>query len=146
MADKETQKILSPNMSPAKKVLLLQTIMTPGWKVVIEMANEACQVAAQDTIRLDPESEDYERVCVERQRRARNITEFSDLLMKSIHTHADSLRKVEQKEEDEAVGRVAEMFGIHPAQPPKKGEPADAIKRTFGIHPAKPKKSPEGKK
>ncbi len=95
--EKESQKILSPTLTQAKKVMLAQTIMTPGWKVVIVIANEACRVAMQDTIKLDPESEDYERVCVERQRRARNITEFSDLLMRSIHVHADAIRKVECK-------------------------------------------------
>src|SRR5258708_39731730 len=107
MANKETQTILSPDLTQAKKVMLTQVVMTPGWKVVIEIANEACRTAMQDTIKLDPESEDYERICVERQRRARNITEFSDDLMKSIHAHADSIRRVEQKEEDEAVERVA---------------------------------------
>lgn len=142
--EKESQKILSPTLTQAKKVMLAQTIMTPGWKVVIEIANEACRVAMQDTIKLDPESEDYERVCVERQRRARNITEFSDLLMRSIHVHADAIRRVEQQEEEEAVGRVQEMYnkhGIHPANPKEQGKPADAITRTFGISPAKPRKS-----
>lgn len=141
MAEKETRQILSPDLTQAEKVMLAQTIMTPGWKVVIKMANDACSVATKDTIKVAQEDPSYERIVVERQRRARNIIEFSDLLMESIHSHADSMRKVEQKEEDEAVERVANMFGIHPAQPPKKGVPADAIQRTFGIHPAKPKKS-----
>jgi hypothetical protein len=116
--EKESQKILSPTLTQAKKVMLAQTIMTPGWKVVIEIANEACRVAMQDTIKLDPESED--------------------------HVHADAIRKVEQQEEDEAVGRVQEMYnkhGIHPANPKEQGKPADAITRTFGISPAKPRKS-----
>src|SRR5208282_1630607 len=106
MAVKETQKILSPDLHITKKVMLAQVIGTPGWKVIIEIANEACRMAMQDTIKLDPESDDYERVVVERQRRARNITEFSDLLMRSIHEHADAVRKVEQKEDQEAVERV----------------------------------------
>jgi hypothetical protein len=138
---KEPQKILEPDLAQAKKVMLAQTIMTPGWKVVVEIANSACRSAMQDTIKLDPESEDYERVVIERQRRARNITEFSDLLMRSIHEHADSIRNAERKEEAEAVTRVADMFGIHPAKPEEKGKPTDAITRTFGIHPARPVKS-----
>jgi hypothetical protein len=147
MAEKQAPKILVPDLPQAKKVMLLQTTMTPGWKVIVEIANEACRQAMTDTIKLDPESEDYERVCVERQRRARNMTEFSDLLMRSIHTHADDVRRVEQKEDDEAVERVGAMFGIHPSQPQKDSTPANAIERTFGIHPAKPKKSPtQGKK
>src|SRR5258708_7056160 len=137
MANKETQTILSPDLTQAKKVMLTQVVMTPGWKVVIELANEACRTAMQDTIKLDPESADYERVCVERQRRARNITEFSEQFFRSIQSHADSIRKTEAAEDQEVVSRVGEMFGIHPSKP---GAPADAIKNVFGIHPARPKK------
>src|ERR1700676_4558706 len=134
---KDATTILLPDLTQAEKVMLTQVTLTPGWKVVIRVANEACLRATQDTIKLDPESADYERVCVERQRRARNITEFSDLFFRSIQTHADSIRKVESIEDSEVVSRVGEMFGIHPAKP---GAPADSIKNVFGIHPARPKK------
>jgi copper oxidase (laccase) domain-containing protein len=136
-ANKEKQTILSPDLTQSEKVSLTQVTLVPGWKTVIKIANEACLRATQDTIKLDPESEDYERVCVERQRRARNITEFSDLFFHSIQTHADSVRRVEATEEEDVASRVGEMFGIHPAKP---GAPADAIKNIFGIHPARPKK------
>jgi hypothetical protein len=148
MAQKEAVKILCEDLLPAEKAMLLQVINTPGWKVVEKIANAACLRATQDTIKLDPESEDYERVCVERQRRARNITEFSDLLMRSIYEHAKTIRIVEKKEEEAAVDRVASMFGIHSANPQDQGKSSDAIKRQFGIHPRRPKtvKSPaEGK-
>jgi len=134
---KEAATILSPDLTQAKKVMLTQTTLTPGWKVVIEIANEACLRFTQDIIRLDPESGDYERVSQTRTLRARFATEFSDSLFRSIQTHASSVRKVEDVEDTEAVYRVGEMFGIHPAKP---GAPADAIKNVFGIHPARPKK------
>jgi hypothetical protein len=137
MAIKEKQAILSPNLSQAKKASLLQVILSPGWKVVEEIANEACLRYTQDIIRLDPESEDYDRVSQTRTLRARNATEYSDLLLHSIVEHANSVRKVEAVETEEAVSRVGDMFGIHPAKP---GAPADAIKNVFGIHPARPKK------
>ncbi len=136
-AQKEKRTILSPNLTQAEKLLLAQTVSTPGWKVVVKIANEACARFTEDTIRLDPETEDYERIVVERQRRARNASEFSDDLMKSVHAHADSIRKVDVAEQEEAEKSVGEMFGIHPA---KKINPNDAIKNVFGIHPAKPKK------
>ncbi len=139
---KEAQTILSPDLTQAEKVMLTQVMLIPGWRVVIKIANEACLRATQDTIKLDPESADYERIVVERQRRARNITEFSDLFFRSIQTHVESIRKIEAEEEQEVVSRVAEQFGIHPAKP---GAPADAIKNVFGIHPARPKKKVEAK-
>jgi len=147
--EKEAQSILSPDLTQGEKVLVAQTVMTPGWKVIVKMANDACARFTQDIIKVDPESLDAEHVVSERQRRARIAIEFSDLLMRSIYEHADSIRRVDRKQEEEAVSRVAEMFGIHPAAPSDKGKaPTDAITRTFGIHPARPKakKSPaEGK-
>lgn len=140
--------VLSPEMTQAEKVLLAQTTMTPGWKVVVKMANDACARFTQDIIKVDPESEDAEHVVSERQRRARIAIEFSDLLMRSIYAHADSIRRAGKQEEEEAVNSVTAMFGMHPANPSDKGKSPDAITRTFGIHPARPKgkKSPaEGK-
>ena len=139
---KEKQTILSPDLSPTKKALLLQVILSPGWKVVEEIANEACLRFTQDIIRLDPESEDYERVAQTRTLRARNASEFSDLLFKSIVVHANSIRQTQAKEDREVVESVGAAFGIHPAKKAdSKADPAEAIKKTFGIHPARPKKS-----
>jgi hypothetical protein len=147
MAEKETQKILSPELTQAEKVMLAQTISTPGWKIIEKIAKAAIDRAAEETIQVSQESEDYERIVVERQRRARNIGEFSDLFILSILSHARSVLRAEQRENLQAVESVGAMFGIHPAKKEKKdGDPSDAIGRTFGIHPAKPKKSPEGKK
>lgn len=143
--EQKEQKILSPDLAPAKQVLLAQTVMTPGWKVVVEIANEACSRFTQDIIKVDPESPDAEHVVSERQRRARIAIEFSDLLMKSVYAHADAVRKAGVKEEVESVSAVAAMYGIHPAAAADKGKDPNnnAITRTFGIHPARPKvKSP----
>lgn len=149
MANQEKDaKVLSPDMTQAEKVLLAQTVMTPGWKVIVKMANDACGRFTQDIIKVDPESEDAEHVVSERQRRARIAIEFSDLLMKSIYAHADSIRRAGKQEEEEAVSSVAKMFGIHPANPSERGKSPDAITKVFGVHPARPKgkKSPaEGK-
>ncbi len=140
MAEKEALKILSPNLTLAERTYLVQTTATPGWKVVVKIVNEACAEALEHLGKLDPESEDYERVCAERQRRARHFSEFSTRVMTAVYAHADSVRKSNRREEEEVVDRVASMFGIHPANPKDQGKPGDAISRTFGIHPARPKK------
>jgi hypothetical protein len=134
---KETRKILCEDLSPVEKALLLQTSMTPGFKVIIKMANEACLRATQDSAKLDPEMPDYDRVALERVRRSRNISEFSDLLFQSIFAHADSVKRQEASEHEEAEQAVDSVFGIHSA---KVGESNDAVKKVFGIHSAKPKK------
>jgi hypothetical protein len=134
---KESKKILFEDLSQAKKVMLVQTAMTPGFKVIIEMANEACLRATQDIAKLDPESQDYERKALERARRARNISEFSDLLFASIYGHVESVKKQEASDDSKAEEAVNNRFGIHPAT---KEVSNDAVMKTFGIHPAKPVK------
>lgn len=135
--EKEVQSLLCDDLPQAKRVLLAQTKMTPGWKVVEEIANAACLRFQQDTFKVNPEDANADRKVVERQRRARNITEFSDLFFRSIYAHVESVTKREVEEEQEAVSAVGELYGIHSAI---KGEPLDAIKKTFGAFPARPKK------
>ena len=134
---KEARKILCENLPSVKKALLMQVAMTPGFKVVIELANDACLRATQDIAKLDPETNDYDRLVKERARRARNISEFCDLLFESVLSHADSVKMQEAQEHKEAEERVDSIFGIHPADP---NVPNDAVKKVFGVHPAKPKK------
>lgn len=139
---KEARKILCENLSPAKKALLMQLSMMPGFKVVIELANEACLRATQDITRLDPETNDYDRLVKERASRARNITQFSDLLFESVFSHADSVKTQAVQENREAEERVDNVFGIHPADP---SVPNDVVKKVFGVHPARPKKQNSSK-
>lgn len=136
--EKEIAKILGADLSLAEKTWLAHTVTTPGWQVVIKLANEAGFRAVQDISKLDPEGPDYERKVVERGRRARNINEAFDLLFRSLYAHKDSVIQQENKEKEVAEDAVANRFGIHSA---KKGEPIDAITKTFGIHPAKPPKA-----
>ena len=140
MADeKRAAELLMPNLNAAKKALLLQTSYTPGFQVVVEMANEAALQATKDISKLDPEGPDYERKVVERGRRARNISEGFDLLFKSIFAHADSLKQIEAREEQDAVDAVNKTLGIadsgiHLAKP---AEGIDAVTKTFGIYPSR---------
>jgi hypothetical protein len=135
--EKEIQSLLCDDLPQAERVMLAQTKMTPGWKIVEKIANAACLRFQQETFKVNPEDANADRKVVERQRRARNITEFSDLFFKSIYAHVNSIAQQEAGEEQEAVSAVGELYGIHSA---KKGEPLEAIKKTFGAFPARPKK------
>ena len=144
MADekKDTQRILREKLDIGKKTMLLQTSMTPGFQVLVEMANEAALRATQDISKLDPEGPDYERKVVERGRRARNISEGFDLLFKSVFAHVDSIKRREAQEDQDAKDAVAKTMGIansgiHLANPE---EGINALKKTFGAFPARPKK------
>jgi hypothetical protein len=142
MADDKKQKplLLEKELTLADCVALGQTMGTPGFEIVRRLYEAACQEAGNDSIRLDPERPDYERVLAVRAQRARNFNEIVEWVRLSALTHHDRVRKHVVEEETAAVDAVGATFGIHPAKPVKPGEKSDAIKNVFGIHPAKPKK------
>jgi hypothetical protein len=134
---KETRKILCEDLTPMEKALLLQTTLTPGFKVLVKMANAGSLRATQDIIKVDPELTDSDHVITERTKRARYMTESYDLLFQSAFEHADSVKRQEALEHEEAEQSVDSVFGIHAA---KAGESNDAVSKVFGVYPAKPKK------
>lgn len=131
--------LLGGELTVQEQAHLAQLKLLPCYPVLVKLLNAACLRATQDTIRLDPETEDYERKVTERTRRARCWTEFSDLIFSSIDYHEGVFKvgKEEEAEQKAAEDTPENIFGIHPANP---SESSDAIRKTFGIHPAKPKK------
>jgi len=140
MADDKKQKspLLERELTLADCVALGQTLGTPGFEIVRRLYEAACQEASNDSIRLDPERPDYERVLAVRAQRARNFNEIVEWVRLSALAHHDRVRKNAIKEDSAAVDAVGATFGIHPAKP---NEKSDAIKNVFGIHPAKPTKA-----
>lgn len=144
MATKQTQPkaertILAPDLSQAEQAMLAQVALLPGWKILVKILNDAGVRAMQDIVKLDPESEDYERVAVERQRRARYFSEFNGLIVDSVSAHTKAVRQLNTVDQAEEVDAAFEKFGIRNVN--KSKTPAEAIRNTFGIHPARPKKA-----
>ncbi len=140
--EKKNAELLLPNMSAADKAMLLQTVSTPGFQVIVKMANAAVLQVTQDISKLDPEGSDYERKVVERGRRARNISEGFDLLFRSVFAHKDSLRRIEDREEQDARDAVDKTLGVANSgiYLANSKEGIDAVTKTFGVHPARPVK------
>jgi hypothetical protein len=135
---RETQRLLGENLTEVKRVLMAQTAMTPGFKVIVEIANEACIRATQDILKVDPKKPDYNHILEVQALRARYWSEFSDLLFKSIYAHVDAIDSAKQIEQ-EAEGEDAPP-NIHGIYPSAGGTSADAIRKTFGIHTRAPRK------
>lgn len=138
--DKQKFLLLEKELTLADCVALGQTIGTPGFEIVRRLYEAACQAAANDQIKLDPEKDGYERVLAVRAQRARNFNEIVEWVRVSALTHHDRVRKNAIAQDEAAVDAVGATFGIHPAKP-KTGRESNAIENVFGIHPAKPKKT-----
>ena len=122
MAIKNETPLLADELSTPERVMLGQTTTHGGYKIIIKLMEAACTRATQDTVRLDPEESDYERKLSVRTQRARNIIEFSALVLKSIDWHVNAVQTQAAEEQQGAEAAVAKTFGIHTVPPKPKKE------------------------
>ena len=137
--EKSKLPLLGDELTTVELAHLTQVTHMPGYQVIVKMLNAACSRATFDTLKLDPEIDNYKDRVAARTARARCWTEFSDLVLGSIAHHAQQTKEaaVEALREQQESEVEENIFGIHPAIP---GETNDAITKTFGIHAAKPVK------
>src|SRR5271166_5481526 len=132
MADeKQKALLLAEDLSMADCIALGQTMNTPGFQILVRLYEAACKSASDDSMRLDPEGEGYERKLAVRTQRARDFNECVSYVRACALAHVARVKQQRETEENEAQEAVANRFGINPA---KKGENIDAITKTFGIH------------
>lgn len=102
MEKKTLKPILMDELNVADRTKLAQTVLTPGWSVVIRMIESVCddsRVAIND---VDPEEENYEHVLKAVQQYSRAVNKMSALLLKSIEWHV-AQGIVEEAETDERI-------------------------------------------
>ncbi len=63
--EKEIQSLLCDDLPQAERVMLAQTKMTPGWKIVEKIANAACLRFQQETFKVNPEDANADRKVVD---------------------------------------------------------------------------------
>jgi hypothetical protein len=136
--DSKSLPLLMEELTQVECAVLGQTVNTPGWRVVYKLMDAACTRANKAVMDVDPESAGADKVVIERQRMARNMSLFFSQVMKAIDFHIKSIQRVQQEEEIEAAVAVSKTLGFNLANPK---ESIEAVTKTFGIHPAKPKKT-----
>jgi hypothetical protein len=68
-----------------ERLTLVSMTNQPGWKILVNLLNEACVEVSKDISRLDPEKEDrFDEKLKYRQFRSRVINEFVTNLFRSI--------------------------------------------------------------
>lgn len=120
MADIVRVPFLSSNIDDEKKlttmdqVNLAQLTHHPGWLVLVNMMDSACKTATRDVIGIDPEEKGYQQTLMARQTRARNIKEFSDLLLLSVRWHiqqAENIPSVNPAPKEELPSTKSRFIG-----------------------------------
>jgi hypothetical protein len=78
------QPLLSDQLSETQRLNLTALKHHPGFVVLEQMLMEACRIATEEVIKLDPNEEGYERKLKALQSKARERNEFSLLVLASI--------------------------------------------------------------
>ncbi len=91
--------ILEGVLQITDQVTLGNMTLHPGYKILIRMINTACAAANATVVSTNPEADDYDRILRSRQQRARNWSELSIWLFKSIDWHTKSGSSSQSEEE-----------------------------------------------
>ena len=106
MSNEAPKPLLMDELSLPDKVMLGQTSLTPGYKVLIRMIEAGCKKATEDTIKADPEDVNYDQILRARQQYSRAVNRFSTLLLKSVEYHMEHGAAEEQQKELEVLKTI----------------------------------------
>lgn len=83
-----------------------------GWKVFVRLLNEKCAEANAAVIKIDPDSENYEKKLAECQRKARFMSEFCSHVLESMDSHISKLvtEQAAENEQQEKIRQIQEMM------------------------------------
>lgn len=101
--------LLRDELNLAERSALHNMTYHPGFKILQRMIDDACRLATEEVIKLDPGANNYERLLVSVQNKARAINEFASALRKSVDVHCNAAIQLEEeeKEQDELVAKAA---------------------------------------
>lgn len=117
---KQSIAILADSLTEGERATLLRLRSLPEYRVLVKLLDAVCTSANNDAIKTDPESANYITILTSRQQRARNFSELASWLLKSIDSHSETVKKTQNKENEEADDKVAKVFGIHTVKPKPK--------------------------
>lgn len=117
--EQKTEPLLREELTPIERAHLYQVVMLPGFKVILKLANAACQRFNDNVIKLNPETQDFKDKVTIRQLEAWTASKYCSDLFKSMEWHTQQVSAVEKQEDEKADDAVSELFGIHITGPKK---------------------------
>lgn len=99
MAEKKEVPLLMDTLTLPEKVMLGQTSLTPGYKILIKLMESACEDSRLAINDVNPEEPGYIEVLKARQQYSRAVNKFCVLLLRSVDYHkAHGVAEEQQKE------------------------------------------------
>ena len=107
MAEKTAPKpLLQDGLTSAEKAMLGQTVLTPGYKILVKLMESACvesRIAIND---VNPEDDGYEQILKARQQYSRAVNKFTALVLRSVEHHVAWGAAEEQQKELEVLKTI----------------------------------------
>jgi hypothetical protein len=101
MAEKKEVPLLMDALTLPEKVMLGQTSLTPGYKILIKLMESACEDSRLAINDVNPEEPGYIEVLKARQQYSRAVNKFCVLLLRSVDYHkAHGIAEEQQKESE----------------------------------------------
>ena len=91
------KEFLGETLTQSERLFLISLTHHDGWPVLVKMMNEACTIATQDVVKLDPEDDKYATKLAARQQRARDMNEFCGAILKSVKGNMEVAAQNERK-------------------------------------------------
>lgn len=98
--------LLANELTDTQKVSLAALKQHPGYPVLELLHMAACKRATEEVIKLDPEEEGYERKLKARQQKARERSEFSLLILRSIDWQTQAVTVQQEAESKPELNRI----------------------------------------
>ena len=95
------KEFLGESLTQTERLYLNGLTQHDGYKVLVKLMDEACRIATQDVMKLDPEEDKYESKLKARSQRARNIAEFSVAILKSIKGNIEVSKQFKENEDND---------------------------------------------
>ena len=102
--------LLGEGLGYEDRILLAQLTQQPGWKILVRLMAEACRIATEDVIKLDPATDRYPDKVAALQTTARAMNKFSGEILDSVKVHQREAVKEAQLRENPAADPVTTRF------------------------------------
>ena len=104
--------MLLGDLNPLDRAHLVGLTMQPGWKILLQMFEQQCQLATTKVIQLNPEDTGYAQKLANVQINARATNDFCSSILKSIQAHCEALGQERETEklDTEDAKKVLQTF------------------------------------
>jgi hypothetical protein len=117
------RKLLGESLTFEERLGLAQLVNQPGWKILVRLMAEACRLATEEVIKLNPGVERYPEQLTGLQTTARAMNKFTAEVLDSVKLHQRrAVLEAQQRENPTLAPEPAKRFQMPIVKSPTEGQ------------------------